>query len=160
MDQSKKQEFSKMLANFDTGMLVERGASGELVAQPAAIGTTIGDDRLWLALGVDMEKPLEPAMTDSCLLVCERPGRHLSITGNLVIERERTRTLQAWQPHWQAWFPKGPQAANLLLAHFTPQHAEYWDHSGLMRLTYVFEAARSIVRGGRRPPRREEHIRL
>ncbi len=160
MEQTKKQEFRKMLANFDTGMLVTQAAEDEPQAQPVAISTSTKDELIWLALGVDADKGTEPLATDRCLLLCERPGRHLSIKGTLLIERASSLVHDVWKPHWLAWFPAGPSSRNLLLARFNPQQAEYWDHAGLMRLTYVFETARSIVRGARRPPLREEHVRF
>jgi general stress protein 26 len=160
MDQTKKQEFHKILANFDTGMLVIQGAQEELAAQPVAISTSNKDELIWLALGVDSDKLAEPPAADRCLLLCERPGRHLAIKGSLLIERATSLVHEVWKPHWQTWFPAGAKSQNLLLARFNPQQAEYWDHSGLMRLTYVFETARSIVRGARRPPLREEHVRF
>lgn len=160
MDQSKQQEFRRILANFDTGMLVTHGEMGQFAAQPVVLSTAEGDERLWLALGVDADRATEPAATDRCLLVCERPGRHLTIAGSCMLERDPQLVAQVWKQSWQAWFPKGPQTSSLLLARFTPQQAEYWDHTGLMRLTYVFEAARSIVRGAARPPRHEIHVRL
>jgi general stress protein 26 len=161
MDPTKKQEFRRILANFDTGMLVMmQGAEDELTPQPVAISTSTKDELIWLALGVDAESTAEPPTADNCLLLCERPGRHLAMKGSLLLERATSLVHEVWKPHWQTWFPAGPTSKNLLLARFNPRQAEYWDHAGLMRLTYVFETARSIVRGARRPPLREEHVRF
>ena len=45
------------------------------------------------------------------------------------------------------WFPDGVQDEQLTLILVEPECAEYWDHSGLRRLEFLWQAGKALLRG-------------
>ena len=160
MDQSKREELRRLLASFDAGMLITATPGGDMPCFPVALGRVSNDGVVTLAAGID--EPIEgvPARTRTYALVCSHLAKHLALEGTLTVTREPSALKQAWLDRWLTWFPKGVDTPTLTLLHFSVRSGEYWDHTGLTRLSYALEAARSFVRGAHVPPLHEQHIHL
>jgi general stress protein 26 len=81
--------------------------------------------------------------------------------GEIIDDREKIA--KAWSETMRPWFPEGPSASDLVLIHFIPDEAEYWDSSGLKGVRFLFEAAKAIVTGRRLnddDPRRHGSVSL
>ena len=160
MQSTQREELGKLLASFDSGVLVAQDCLGDLRAHPVALGRMIPDGSLWLAAGIDNTPVIDPDRSDACMLICERAEKHLVLSGGLALELDPARPHLEWMEHWSTWFAEGPSALSLVLARFFPRSAEYWDHTGHKPARFMFEMARSLVRGSRVPKSREEHFQL
>jgi general stress protein 26 len=160
MDTMQREELGRLLASFDTGVLVAQDISGELMAHPVALGRMLSEGVLWIAAGIDGAPILEPEQRDACMLICERGEKHLVLWGGVALELDPAKPHSEWLDRWSTWFPEGPSALSLVLAKFCPRRGEYWDHTGHKPARYMLEAARSLVRRSYVPTRRDEHFRI
>jgi general stress protein 26 len=160
MQTTHREELTKLLAGFDSGVLVAQDCLGDLCAHPVALGRMLPDGSLWLAAGIDNTPVIDPERSDACMLICERGPKHLVLSGGVALELDPARPHLEWQEHWGTWFPDGPTALSLVLARFCPKRAEYWDHTGHRPAPFMLEMARSLVRGTRAPRGRDEHFHI
>ena len=63
---------------------------------------------------------------------------------------DRAKKQALWSKGVEAWFPQGPDSADVVLVQVTPHHAEYWDTKS-NKLVQLFSYARSAATG--KPPR-------
>jgi general stress protein 26 len=160
MQTTHREELTKLLASFDSGVLVAQDCLGDLRAHPVALGRMMPDGSVWLAAGIDNTPVIDPDRSDACMLICERAEKHLVLSGGIALELDPARPRLEWKGRWATWFPDGPSALSLVLARFCPRSAEYWDHTGLRPAGFMVEMARSLVRGSRVPTGRDEHFQL
>jgi general stress protein 26 len=52
---------------------------------------------------------------------------YLSISGRAYVKRDTDRAKSLWNEEQQAWWPGGPNDANVLVIEFKPETAEIWD---------------------------------
>jgi general stress protein 26 len=160
MDTTHREELAKLVASFDSGVLVAQDSLGDLRAHPVALGRMLPDGSLWMAAGIDGTPVIDPERNDACMLICEHGEKHLVLSGGVALELDPARPHVEWMERWATWFPDGPNALSLVLARFCPRSAEYWDHTGIRPVRHMLEAARSIVRRSPRPKNRDKHFHL
>jgi general stress protein 26 len=160
METMQREELGRLLASFDTGVLVAQDIEGELRAHPVALGRMTPEGVLWVAGGIDGTPILEPEQRDACMLICERGAKHLVLSGGLALELDPARSYREWVERWATWFTDGPTSSSLVLACFLPRKGEYWDHTAHEPVRYVLEAARSLARRAHVPLKRDEHFRI
>jgi general stress protein 26 len=160
METTQREELAKLIASFDSGVLVAQDSLGDLRAHPVALGRMLPDGALWIAAGIDGTPVIDPERRDACMLICERGEKHLVLSGGVALELDPARAHVEWMDRWGTWFPDGPSALSLVLARFCARSAEYWDHTGHRPARYMLEMARSLVRGSRVPKSRDEHFHI
>ena len=121
--------------------------------QPAQRGrplhvTQLDDDGgMWFMVALDSRKVKDLRAYDQAMVTAQDASRWIQLSGKGEIVTDRTRVRQLWNKFHEVWFPLGPDDPNVCLISFRPQHAEYWDNSGMVGVKYLFEVAKALVTG-------------
>jgi general stress protein 26 len=141
----KREHVRKLLAGFDTAMLVTRTPGDAIRARPLSIAEQSGDGMLYFATAVESGKVHDLEHDARVAVVLQGTGKYLSLSGEAHLQRDRVVIRQLWSEAWRVWFPNGPDDPSLCLVVFEPHEADYWDAAGATRLKYFFEMAKAYV---------------
>jgi general stress protein 26 len=142
-----EESFDRLVDGFETAMLVTRSLASHLRARPMAI---VGHDhggRLFFASRPEDEKLDEIQKNPDIAVTMQKPGCYLSLTGRAQIENDTNLAQELWSPSMKLWFPGGPEDSALTLIRFDTERGEYWDRSGVLRLEFLWEAGRALIKG-------------
>jgi general stress protein 26 len=150
-------ELMELLAEFDTAMLVTVSPDDMVRARPMALqekGEVAGCD-LWFVTDGDSPKVREIAHDRHVGVCClrNRDKAYLSISAVAEVERDQALVHRLWKPSWKAWFPEGPDGAQLAIIKLRVQRAEYWEPVG-GRMRVLYEMAKAAIKG----ERADEHL--
>jgi len=170
-DAEKRDRLRKLIAEFDTAMLVTRGPDGGLRSRPLAIakahdgqGHDQNDDALYFSTSIDSGKVADLSSDADVNVSLQEKRRFVSLTGTARVVRDRALIDKLWAEDWKIWFPKGKEDPSLSILIVQPHEASYWDISGGTGVKYLFEAAKAYVSGTRPPSdndeRRTAHVKL
>jgi general stress protein 26 len=147
MNDIAEKRLDKLIASFDTAMLVTTSLRGKPRARPMAIAAHDTGGLLYFASRAEDEKMEEVLQQPDVAVTMQSDGRFLSITGRARIETDVQLARDLWEPSMKLWFPEGAEDPQLTLILVEPLCAEYWDRSGLRRLEFLWEAGKALVRG-------------
>ena len=140
----------RLLAKFQTAMLVTHADGGELRARPMAIARTEDCCRIWFFSGNDSGKIHEIGSDAQVSVVCQRDESiYLSLSGTASVCRDRDKIADLWNEAFRPWFPKGKDDPDLSLIVVEPEDGEYWDNEGFNKIKYLFETAKAYAAGER-----------
>lgn len=145
----KRAHLREVMADFDTAMLVTQAADGHR-ARPLAIARTEDGEPegvLYFPTSLSSPKVEEIAADPRVCVTMQDKRRFVSVTGRAQIRRDRRLVSALWSDAWKVWFPEGKDDPDLCIVAVTPTAAEYWDSTGAKGLTYLFEAAKALVKG-------------
>ncbi len=135
-----------LLASFRIGMVVVRSEEGILSARPMAVAERQGLE-FWFM--TSRHTGLVDALrshTDA-LITMQDSARYVTLNGHARVETDRARIHKNFSESDKVWFPQGPDDPNIVLVHFRPEHAEYWDNSGARGVAFAIEAAKAYLKG-------------
>ncbi|HXJ21124.1 MAG TPA: pyridoxamine 5'-phosphate oxidase family protein [Polyangia bacterium] len=141
----KREHVRKLIADFETAMLVTRTPEGAVRARPLSIAEKTGDGVLYFSTAIESGKVHDLEHDGHAAVVMQSTGRYLSLSGDAHIQRDRALIQQLWSESWRVWFPEGPSDPSLCLVVFEPHEADYWDAAGAAGLKYLFEMAKAYV---------------
>ncbi len=150
MAEEQVEKVRDLVRGIEIAMLTTVDDSGYLRSRPMAAQEMAADGTLWFFTGKDSPKvheaqeyPVNVALTDP------KANTYVSISGTarLVSDGEKVREL--WKPVLSAWFPDGPNDANVALLSITPTAIEYWDTPS-RSLVQLFGLAKAVLT--RTPP--------
>jgi general stress protein 26 len=144
-DDEKREHVRKLVAEFDTAMLVTSGLAGGLRSRPLSIAKKPNDDTLYFATAIESEKVLEIERNSNVNVALQDGRRFVSLTGRARIVRDRALIHELWSESWKVWFPQGEDDPTLCLLAVDPIEASYWDGAGATGLRYLFEMARAYL---------------
>ena len=156
-DEEKREHVRKLVAGFDTAMLVTSTITGGLRSRPLSIAKRRDDDALYFATAIDSEKVQEIEHNSNVNVALQDGRRFVSLSGSARIVRDRALIHELWSEAWKIWFPDGETDPTLCLLTVEPLEATYWDGAGATGLRYLFEMARAYVSNER--PRSDEDER-
>ncbi len=156
-DEEKREHVRKLVAGFDTAMLVTTGLAGGLRSRPLSIAKNREDDTLYFATAFDSEKVHEIERNSNVNVVLQDGRRFVSLTGRARIVHDRALIHELWSESWKIWFPEGETDPSLCLLAVEPLEAAYWDGAGAIGLKYLFEMARAYVTNTRPQSDDDEH---
>lgn len=81
------------------------------------------------------------ANPDVLLAYSNGSNKHVSIKGPATISTDRALIKRLWNPGAQAFFPAGPDAADVVVIEVSPTGAEYWDGDNSVVSAVKFAAA-------------------
>lgn len=146
-DREELARFRELLGAFDTAMLVTRGLDGGPRARPMAIaGQDTEQALLYLASRADDQKLDEIGRCPDVAVTMQGPDKYMSITGRAEIRRDSSLAAELWSPSMKLWFPDGPADEALSLIVVTLLRGEYWDRGGLLKLEFLWEAGKALLR--------------
>ena len=129
-------------------MLITHITDGTLRARPMAIADIPESCDLWFITNDESAKVQEIESETRVHVVCQKDhSAYLSIAGLASLVHDRSRIADLWIEPFRVWFPDGQSDPHLVLIHFTPDRAEYWDNQDLNKVSYLWGAAIAYVSG-------------
>jgi general stress protein 26 len=163
-DTAKREQLAKLIAHFDTAMLVTKMSDGRLRSRPLAVAAHEGTAELLFSTAIDSPKVGELEHDPHVNVVMQEKRRFVSITGRARISRDRALIQRLWSESWKVWFPGGKDDRSLALVVVEPEEASFWDASGIEGVKFVFEAAKAYLTHQRPPSdsddKRTAHLKL
>ena len=160
----KREHVRKLIAEFDTAMLVTSALTGYLRSRPLSVVKRPSEDTLYFATGIDSEKVREIERNSNVNVAMQDGRRFVSLMGRARIVRDRALIRELWSESWKIWFPQGVDDPALCLLAFDPIEADYWDGAGATGLRYLFQMARAYVTNSRPASDEDErhtgHVKL
>lgn len=148
MKQTQTEKFHELLKDFDTAVLITHGQQTHFRARPMAIARVDDNCDLWFITGEDSAKVHEIQADTRVQVVCQKGWTScVSIAGRASLSRDRARILELWKASYQVWFPQGADDPNIALIHVAGEHGEYWDNTGINRITYAYQSIKAIATG-------------
>lgn len=158
----KGREFASLVDDFRFGMLVNLSSDGELRARPmtilekhgaAAKSADAGGTRLTFATSMENALVDDLERAPKTCVTLQDGQKYVSLTATVHLSQDRARLKSLWGPAMEAWFPDGPESADVVLIDCDVTFAEFWDVSGFERVRYAIEAGRAYVSNDRMKPR-------
>ena len=138
----------RLLAKFDTAMLVTCGRDGIGRARPMGIVKIEENCDVWFFTSSVSEKVREIENESEVLLVFQKDHSvYVSLLGRAQLTTDSAQAATLWKPAYKIWFPHGLDDPDLLLIRVSAREAEYWDNTGFNGVKYLFEAAKAYVKG-------------
>jgi general stress protein 26 len=148
-DQASREHVREILGDFSTVMLITSEGSGRAVrlrARPMNVAALADDCTLTFLTSTETAK-VDEAQGSPVHVVAQGRTVFLSLSGKAEVVRDRDRIDAAWRPTDQVYFPKGKDDPSICLILFHPDEAELWDVSGAKGLRFLFDAAKSLLKG-------------
>lgn len=135
-----------LLSSFRIGMLVVPTAEGIMSARPMAVSERQGLE-FWFM--TSRQTGLVDALRgrSDALITMQDSMRYITLNGQARIETDRARIHKNFSESDKVWFPQGPDDPDIVLVHFRPEHAEYWDNSGTRGVAFAIRAAKAYLAG-------------
>ena len=73
-------------------------------------------------------------------------NRYISVKGQAILVRNKTKIEQFWNPLANAWFPKGMEDPDLVLVKIRVNQVEIWD-SGSSKIVILAKILKAIITG-------------
>jgi general stress protein 26 len=163
-DTEKREKLAKLIARFDTAMLVTKMGDGRLRSRPLSVAAHDGTAELLFSTAIDSPKVGELEHDGHVNVVMQQGRCFVSITGRARISQDRALIGRFWSESWKVWFPGGKDDPSLALVVVEPEEASYWDASGVEGVKFLFEEAKAYLTH-QRPPSdsddgRTAHVKL
>ena len=137
-----------ILKNFSTAMMVTTGPGKRPEARPMHIAKLDEGGDLWFLTSQSGRIVAEIGDEPLVLLVFQdERNSYLSVRARARVVQDHGRVKEIWKEPFKVWFPGGVEDPEIALLAVTPVSAEYWDNSGLNKLSYLFEAAKAYIKG-------------
>jgi general stress protein 26 len=156
-DSKQTKHLRDLMAGFSTAMLITRTVDDDLHARPMAVAGLDDSLDLWFVSGEGV-KVDEIVHDTRAHVVCQKDhSAYLSLSGTAKVIRDRNKVEDLWKESFRVWFPDGKDDPNLILIHFHPEKAEFWDNTGFNKIAYLWKSAKAYVTGKQPEVSEEEH---
>lgn len=122
------EQFEELVSKFRFAMMTTAAADGHMHARPMATQIPQPDSRVWFVTSMDTGKveDLEKDPRVNLAYFRETDMAWVSVSGRVRLQRDKQRIAELWQEDWKIYFPEGPEQADLVLLHVSPEHVTYW----------------------------------
>lgn len=136
------------LREFDIAMFTTVAPGGHVHSRPMQTQEREPDCDLWFVSSMATHKVDELKAHPRVGVIYHRDRDHAyaSLAGTARIHQDRDLIRSKWKEDWRAWFPDGPDQADLCLIKVDVEQAEWWFPEG-GQLRVMFEVARAYVSG-------------
>lgn len=124
------EKFREMIKDIDFCMLTTVDESNDLHSRPMSLNGDVDDNgNLWFFTSSDSHKASEIERTPNVNVsfVDTRKQHYVSVSGMAEMVHDREKIKELWKPVLKAWFPDGPDQADVALLKVKLTKAEYWD---------------------------------
>lgn len=149
---SQEQKLVDLVQGFSNAMLVTHGVSGHLEARPMAIAEVEESGDVWFVTDRDSGKVDDVAADRQVAVTTQSSNQFVSLSGKCQLVDDRSKLESLWKETWKIWFPAGKSDPNIVLLKVTPDHGEFWDHSGTAGIRYLIKAGKAYIAGERPEP--------
>jgi general stress protein 26 len=143
------EKLKEMLKDIDFCMLTTINDEGELHSRPMSLNSDIDDNGdLWFFTSTNSLKVHEIAHNSKVNASFANTDSHqyVSVSGAAELVTDRNKIKELWKPALKAWFPDGPDQADVALLKVNIEKAEYWDGQS-STIAQVFSFVSAIVTG-------------
>lgn len=137
----------EMMRSFDTAMLVSRSEAEMLRARPMAVAELVENGEIWFLTDKHSGKIDEIQRDPRTAVIFQNRSQFVSLSGRSRIVENRAKVHELWSESWKVWFPAGKDDPTIMLVHFIPDEAEFWDNAGIRGLRYLFKAGVAYLQG-------------
>ena len=152
MDTTREADFQKLrelIKEIDFCMLTTVDENNDLHSRPMSLNSEVDQQgNLWFFTSANSHKVFELTRTPKCNVSFAEPDDNcfVSITGKAELVTDRGKIKVLWKPELKAWFPDGPEQADLALLKIAIEKAEYWD-SPSSTVAQVVSFVSALVKG-------------
>lgn len=153
-------ELLDKLAEFNIAMFTTISASGHIHSRPMLTQEREPDCDVWFVTSLDTQKIAELKANPQVGVIYRRDSdnAYASLSGQARLVTDRALIQSKWKESWRAWFPDGPEQADIVIIKVTMQEAEWWFPEG-GNIRVMWDVARAYVMGEEpplNPPKRVE----
>lgn len=130
---SRESDFEKlreMMKDIDLCMLTTVDESDDLHSRPMSVNGDVDDEgNLWFFTSSNSHKASEIERTPNVNVsfIDSDKQHYVSVSGMAELVHDRQKIKELWKPVLKAWFPDGPEQADVALLKVHLKKAEYWD---------------------------------
>lgn len=121
-----------MLKSIDITMLVTRSHNG-LRGRPMSTIPTPEKGVIYILTESDSAAARDIRVDGSVLLSYQGRGDHVAVEGLATVNPDKGLVKDLWNPGAQVFWPRGPEAHDIVTLVIDPGHADVWDGPGLLR---------------------------
>lgn len=128
--ESDYEKLREMIKDIDLCMLTTIDESDDLHSRPMSLNGDVDDEgNLWFFTSSNSHKASEIERTPNVNVsfIDTRKQQYVSISGAAELVHDRQKIKELWKPVLKAWFPDGPDQADVALLKVKVKKAEYWD---------------------------------
>lgn len=143
------EKLKEMIKDIDFCMLSTIDENGHLHSRPMSLNSEVDEDaNLWFFTSSNSLKAHEIERSPQVNASFSNPedSQYVSLSGTAELVTDRAKIKELWKPILKAWFPDGPEQADLALLKVRVERAEYWD-SPSSTVAQVFSFVSAIVTG-------------
>ena len=128
--ESDYEKLREMIKGIDLCMLTTVDESDDLHSRPMSLNGDVDESgNLWFFTSSNSHKASEiernPNVNVSFIDTDQQ--HYVSISGAAELVRDKQKIKELWKPVLKAWFPAGPDQADIALLKVKLKKAEYWD---------------------------------
>ena len=127
-------------------MLTTRAPDGTFISRPMALQEVEFDGDLWFFAKQDSRKVAHVVADPQVNVGISSADVWVSLTGTAQVVTDGARKRELWNGGIEAWFPEGPDSADIVLLQVEGDSAEYWDTPG-GRVATALSFAKAKVTG-------------
>jgi len=124
------EKLREMIKDIDFCMLTTVDEQGDMHSRPMSLNSEVDHEgHLWFFTSSESIKAHEIERIPRVNVSFANPDdhRYVSISGTADIVTSKEKIKELWKPILKAWFPDGPDQADLALLRVRVAKAEYWD---------------------------------
>jgi general stress protein 26 len=128
-DAEAKRKVWDMIRDIEVAMMVTMDEQGRFRGRPMRASQKEFDGVLWFFTRAESPKTDEVQGDERVLLAYSDPSgqNYVSVFGHVELVRDAEIQKRLWSEPLRAWFPGGPEDADVALLKVTCEGAEYWD---------------------------------
>ena len=128
--QSDYEKLREMIKDIDLCMLTTVDEADDLHSRPMSLNGDVDDSgNLWFFTSSNSHKASEIERTPNVNVsfIDTDQQHYVSISGDAELVHDKQKIKELWKPVLKAWFPDGPDQADVALLKVKVKKAEYWD---------------------------------
>ena len=122
----------EMLKAIDIAMLVTRSAEG-LRGRPMSTIPTPEKGVIYILTESDSSAARDIRVDGSVFLGYQGRGDHVALIGQAMVDSDKGLVKDLWNPGAEIFWPRGPEAHDVVALVIDPGHADVWDGPGILR---------------------------
>ena len=128
--ESDYEKLREMIKDIDLCMLTTVDESDDLHSRPMSLNGDVDEQgNLWFFTSSNSHKASEIERTPNVNVsfIDTDQQHYVSVSGDAELVHDKQKIKELWKPILKAWFPDGPDQADIALLKVKVKKAEYWD---------------------------------
>ena len=130
MSTDETRKVAELLEDERIAVFTTTSPEGTLMSRPMAMQQVEFDGDLWFFASRGSRKVAHVQANPQVNVATAGSDSWVSLTGHAVVIDDLAKKQQLWNPGVEAWFPDGPDDADIVLLRVDAASAEYWDNPG------------------------------